>query len=208
MRHLDMMFRTIILILCISCCFSVLLPTDFPIKRFFNISESSNVEYSGGLVQYTCSGGGEKCCDCNSYCMRYKTCCIDKLWDKNNRVPIDTYLDIFANETRKYKDLTCESLLTLPKNSGHNSEKLLMVSTCLPTASRDDIAKCISSNNEISSPVFGIDKYLYKSSFCAICNFIHQFEIVNITAKCKGQKTNIFRPLITYYTSANNKTTS
>ena len=194
MRHLDMMFRTITLILYISCCLSVLLPTNFPIKRYFNISESSNIEYSGGLVQYTCSGEGDKCCDCNSDCMRYKTCCIDKLWDKNNPIPIDIYLDRFVNETRKYKDLTCESLLTLPKNSGHGSEKLLMVSTCLPTASRVDIAKCISKTSEVSSPVFGIDKYLYKSSSCAKCNSIHQFEIVNITADCKGPETNIYRP--------------
>ena len=194
MRHLDMMFRTITLILCISCCLSVLLPTTFPIKRFFNISETFNIEYPGGLVQYTCSGGGKKCCDCHSHCMRYKTCCIDKLWDRNNPIPIETYLDRFVNETRKYKDLTCETLLTLPKNSGHDSEKLLMVSTCLPTASRVDIAKCINSINEVTTPVYGIDKYLYKSSSCAKCNLIHQFDIVNITADCKGPETNIFRP--------------
>ena len=189
-----MMFRTITLILCISCCLSALLPTKFPIKMFFNLSEPSNIEYPGDLVQYTCSGGGEKCCDCNPDCMRYKTCCIDKLWDKNNPISIETYLDRFVNETRKYKDLTCESLLTLPKNSGHESEKLLMVSTCLPTASTVEIAKCINSINEITTPVFGIDKYLYKSSFCAKCNLIHKFEIVNITADCKGPETNIYRP--------------
>ena len=193
------MHRRFTIIYFICCCLSITLPIKFPIKNFFNITESSNKQFNGSLKQFICNGssnGRSKCCECDSNCMRYRTCCIDKLWDKSNPLPIETYLDTFLNETRKYKDFTCEPLLTLPKNSEHESEKLLMVSTCLPTASRDDIAKCINNINlssEVTIPVLGFDKYLYKSSFCAKCNFIHQFEIVNITANCKGPETNIFR---------------
>ena len=194
------MHRKFTIIYFICCCLSITLPIEFPIKNFFNITESSNKQFNGGLEQFTCNGssnGHAKCCQCDSDCMRYKTCCIDKLWDKNNPIPIETYLDRFEYETRKYKDLTCEPLLTLPKNSEHNSEKILMVSTCLPTASRADKAKCINNINlssELTIPVLGFDKYLYKSSSCAKCNRIHQFEIVNITANCKSQLTNIYRP--------------
>ena len=156
----------------------------------FNIK---NPEIS--LMQYSCDGRSfNRCCDCNPHCMRYKTCCIDKLWDKNNPILIETYLDRFVNETSKYKDLTCQKTLTLP--SGHSSENILMVSTCLPKAAKGDVTKCLNDiSGEFKVPVFGIDNYLYKNSFCAKCNFVNEFETVNITADCvSGPATAWFRP--------------
>ena len=173
-------------IVVIYCCLHATLSARFPIADLFNVSEPG--WYPGRLQQFLCNGYGQKCCDCHSGCMRYKTCCIDKLWNESNPIPIQTYLHMFINESKKYKDLTCETLLSLNKYSLHSSERLLMVSTCLPTAHKDDVANCTNRSGISVLPVFGTDKYLYKNSFCAQCNFVEQFETVNITAKCKRRK--------------------
>ena len=64
-----------------------------------------------------------------------------------------------------------------------------MVSTCLPAAYKEEVAHCTNNSDISLLPVFGNDNYLYKNSFCAKCNFVEQFETVNITAKCKRRKT-------------------
>ena len=173
-------------ILVIYCCLHATLSARFPVADIFNVSESG--WYPGGLQQFICKGYGEKCCDCHSGCMRYKTCCIDKFWNENKPIPIQKYLDTFVNESKKYKDVTCEALLLLNQYSLHKSEYIFMVSTCLPTADKDDIAHCSNQSGISVLPVFGNDNYLYKNSFCAKCNFVEQFETVNITAKCKRRK--------------------
>ena len=66
-------------ILVIYCCLHATLSARFPIADLFNVSEPG--WYPGCLQQFIRNGYGEKCCDCHSGCMIYKTCCIDKLWN-------------------------------------------------------------------------------------------------------------------------------
>ena len=37
-------------------------------------------------------------------------------------------------------------------------------------------------------PVFGSDQYIYKNSFCARCNFVKHYHLLNLTAKCTTQR--------------------
>ena len=180
-----MLWRISIILSCIAL-YSL---KKFPIKEFFNIQDNIttviNLEES-----YTCSGDIYRCCDCDYDCMRHKTCCIDKLWNETNPIPIQEYLDKFEKVANKYKDLTCEDVFPSVHAFGHTSERLLMVSSCLPNANIKDTLKCLyiyDESYESTTPVFGIDKYLYKNAFCSKCNFVEEYEIVNITANCKGR---------------------
>ena len=159
----------------------------FPIKEFFNIQDNVTT-YENLEKYYTCSGDIERCCDCDNDCMRYKTCCIDKLWDETNPIPIQEYLDKFEKVANKYKDLTCEYALPSVAMFRHTSERLLMVSSCLPNANINDTLKCLHSlddSYESTAPVFGIDNYFYINAFCARCNFVKEYEFVNITSECE-----------------------
>ena len=72
--------------------------------------------------------------------MKYKTCCIDRLWNSTRPVPFQEYLNLFMNAASQYKDTTCElAFPAIDKNVQNNtSENILMVSTCLKYASHLD----------------------------------------------------------------------
>ena len=87
----------------------------------------------------------------------------------------------------RYKDTNCEPVLLVLGQNGkdHTSEKTLMISTCLNKASYTDKEGCkqsIGVSYDSNLPLFGSDQYIYKNSFCARCNFVEEFELVNLTA--------------------------
>ena len=90
----------------------------------------------------------------------------------------------------RYKDTNCEPVLLVLGQNGkdHTSENTLMTSTCLNNASYTDKEGCrqsIGASYDSILPVFGSDQHIYKNSFCARCNFVEEFELVNLTAYCK-----------------------
>ena len=167
---------------------------EFPWKYIFN--HSSDLETIKG--NYLCSSKiryqSNKCCECTKECLKYKTSCIDILWNVERPVRAKEYLDLLINVTSIYKDTSCEPIfpVTIQNKLNHKSENILMVSECLNHASHIDREGCKqSSGASVDSimPVFGSDQYIYKNAFCARCNFIKHFFFVNLTAKCEVNKS-------------------
>ena len=155
----------------------------FPFRSLYDLPE----DYPVATFDFLCEGNlsNTGCCNCNESCMRFKTCCIDKLWDDKNPLPINEYLQLFINKTKEFKDTACKSVF--PPITG--SEKVLMVSSCTQGANEKDIEGCESPRDLSYAsivPVFDEEKYLYKNSFCARCNFVKSFQLVNLTADCNG----------------------
>ena len=155
----------------------------FPLRSLYDLPEDFPIATFDFLCEGNLSNKG--CCNCNENCMRFKTCCIDKLWDNKNPLPINEYLQLFLNKTKEFRDTACKSVF--PPIIA--SEKVLMVSSCTPGANKKDIEGCENPRDlsyESIVPVFDKEKYLYKNSFCARCNFIKSFQLVNLTADCSG----------------------
>ena len=170
--------------------------SKFPLIDIFHLSQDAKIP----TENYLCSTDiktrhkNDKCCKCTRDCMKYKTCCIDLLWNSTRPVPSQEYLKLFMNVTNQYKDTTCEiAFPVIDKNAQNNtSENILMVSTCLKHASPVDKKGCNQSigtsyKYESIMPVFGSDQYIYKNSFCARCNFVKNYQLLNLTAKCTTQ---------------------
>ena len=166
---------------------------EFPWKDIFN--HSSDLEAIKG--NYLCSSKSRyqsnKCCECTKECLKYKTCCIDILWDVERPVRSKEYLDLLINVTSIYKDTSCEPIfpVTIQNKLNQTSENILMVSECLNHASHIDKERCKKPSRasfDSIMPVFGSDQYIYKNAFCARCNFIKHFLFVNLTAKCEVNK--------------------
>ena len=165
--------------------------SKYPLKDIFNLSEDTEIaeeNYLCNLKNTKKMTNTFKCCECTKDCMRYKSCCIDILWNVDSPVPSQEYLDLLINMASRYKDTNCEPVLPiLDKNwRNHTSENIFMVATCLNHASYIDKEGCQQSTGtsyESIMSAFGSDQYIYKNTFCARCNFIEQFQLVNLTAK-------------------------
>ena len=165
----------------------------FPLKDVFHLPKNVNVEEQNYLCSIINNHKNHKCCECTRDCMKYKTCCIDILWNAETPISSLEYLSLFINVSSQYKDITCEPVLPIvDKNvQNHTSEKIFMVATCLHNASHIDKEGCeqsIGTSYDSIIPVFGTDQYIYKNSFCARCNFVKEFQLVNLTAYCKNTK--------------------
>ena len=165
----------------------------FPLKEIFNISEDVKIAEESYLCSIKSILNRKKCCECTKDCMKYKTCCIDRLWHAEKPVPTQEYLALLINITKQYKDTTCEPVFPVTdKNAqNHESEDILMISTCPKEANHINKEGCKNSfglSHESIIPVFGSDQYIYKNSFCARCNFIRHFELVNFTANCETRQ--------------------
>ena len=170
--------------------------SKFPLKDILHLSQDVEVTEENYLCSIDNKNGykNDKCCECTRDCMKYKTCCIDLLWNSTRPVPSQEYLDLFINATNQYKDTTCKPVFPVADQNEQNntSENILMVSTCLKHANNLDKERCKNSNGtsyESIMPVFGSDQYIYKNSFCASCNFVKQYQLLNLTAKCTIQGT-------------------
>ena len=151
---------------------------SFPLNELYDIPPSKYV-FSFGILCNS-SVADQSCCEYHDDCLRFKTCCIDKLWNSSNPIPVQEYLEVLVNQTSKFKDTTCE--IVFPLASG--SKTVRMVSTCIDDAEQADIDGCLNKKSlsyGYNIPVFGNDNYLYRNSFCARCNSI---ELVNLTANC------------------------
>lgn len=85
------------------------------------------------------------------------------------------------DETGSFKETVCQNVFPLVKNS----QRKYIVSTCFEDANQIDIEGCLNANSfsyEYTLLVFKNDTYLCRNSFCARCNLIKNFELVNLTA--------------------------
>ncbi|XP_057311653.1 uncharacterized protein LOC130649399 [Hydractinia symbiolongicarpus] len=159
----------------------------FPIRTFLNIPLSYKLPVGENFEQYLCRGRRTKCCDCSETCMQRKQCCIDKFWNETNPVPYNSYLDLFVQKSKHFKDYSCEPVLPYASSIGHTSEYRLMVKSCHQAFNGIEKIECISPSNSLQPnflPVLGSDGYVYSNSYCAICNFLKDFQVINITADC------------------------
>ena len=178
---------------------------NFPMNELYNVPSGLGIRAD----EQFCNGAtsNQNCCDCNDICLRFKTCCVDKLWNSSNPIPLQEYLEILVNKTSKYKDTTCESVFPLVPDS----QNMYMVSTCEDGANQADTEGCLNPkllSYEYTIPVFGNDSYLYKNSFCARCNLIETFAVVNLTARCKSSTINTFGPKIFFEGTTTTTTTT
>ena len=184
MNQQKLLFITILFV-------SSVISSKFPLKDILHFSQDVKVAEENYLCSIDIRNRykNEKCCECTRDCMKYKTCCIDFLWNSTAPIPSQEYLDLFINVTNQYKDTTCEPVFQNAQNN--TSENILMVSTCLKHANHQDKEGCknaIETSYESIMPVFGSDQYIYKNSFCARCNFVKHYQLLNLTAKCKTQR--------------------
>ena len=136
----------------------------------FNTSNPYNTE-EGEMQEYLCSSNSDmRQCSCSRDCMKDKGCCIDAFWDKKNPMQLESYIEMFLNESKKYKDLSCEYILPPVINKVDNMERIFMVKSCLY---EKNATRCLNETDttlEAMFPVFGEDNYLYRNRYCAECN--------------------------------------
>ena len=66
------------------------------LKDIFNLSEDIEIaeeNYLCNLKSTKIMTNTSKCCDCTKDCMKYKSCCIDILWNADSPVTAQEYLD-------------------------------------------------------------------------------------------------------------------
>ena len=133
-------------------------------------------------------------CNCDEDCMRFKSCCIDFLWNSKTKESMESYTERFMNETTKYPDLQCKPVaLGLP--SGYSAEMILMRSECPPEVLGDLKESCQAEKVSYDiRPVLGSDGFVYKNQYCAACNKVQSFETLTLKAKdCIRVDTNSTR---------------
>ena len=169
--------------------------SKFLLKDVLHLSQDAKVaeeNYLFSTDNRTIRYKNNKCYKCTRGCMKYKTCCIDFLWNSQKPVPPQEYFHLFINVTNQYKDTTCEPIFPVTDKNGNTGENILMVPTYLKQASHLDRERCKHSTETAYKsimPVFGSDQYFYKNSFCARCNFVKHYQLLNLTAKCKTEIT-------------------
>ncbi|XP_057300226.1 uncharacterized protein LOC130630668 [Hydractinia symbiolongicarpus] len=166
----------------------------FPMEEFFDYHFDS-----WGAHLHFCdfaAVGREICCDCSDDCMKYKTCCIDKLWDKKKNENLEMYLKLFLSKSQKYKNMSCEPALTV--NKTHAVKSYFMVKSCLPNTTGDDVERCLQPGFHIKDdiPVLGNDTYLYRNLHCAKCNLVFDYKFIDIKAKCENASNLMLRKTI------------
>jgi len=125
----------------------------------------------------------EEACNCDEDCMRFKSCCIDFLWNSTRDESVESYTERFLNEASRYPDLLCKPVaLGLP--SDYRVEKLLMRSECPVGVLGDVKISCEAEETYFDvQPVLGSDGFIYKNQNCAVCNKVQNFESLQLHAK-------------------------
>ena len=137
-----------------------------------------------------------RCCSCKNDCMVYHICCIDKLWNRQQSINLQTYIKSFIKTSSQYRDLECEEAFPFAVSHGHKSSSYFMVTTCGSGADEHDKNYCLTGNIlsfQSSLPVIGNDNYLYKNMYCAQCNFVREFQTVDVKVECGFSNINKYQ---------------
>ncbi|XP_047134152.1 uncharacterized protein LOC124812108 [Hydra vulgaris] len=154
----------------------------FPLKQY--MENISVINTSMFLCHH--HGSDLKLCNCDGTCFASKTCCIDKLWNNTNPLPLDIYLETLVNKSSSYKDMVCEKIISVPADSGHESSEILMVHSCQDGAETELVKLCLNSyefHYANNVPVKGSDNVMYRNAACARCNFAEPIAI-NLSFEC------------------------
>lgn len=76
--------------------------------------------------------------------------------------------------------LTCEKLIDSKR---FYSQRFFMVSTCSDWTNATVVKQCTKPDRKLP-PVRGSDYYLYKNSFCALCNSVSNYSSSNVKLRC------------------------
>lgn len=161
---------------------------SFPVWKFLHkISDSKHLIgiNSSSLTNELCKmHSSSTCCSCDlKVCMKFNTCCMDVLWDENQSISIDEYINNFIDASKHYKKQTCEKLIPGTPTM-YISYK--MVSTCSNSLTKIRSEKCTSVGSTLRSylPVIGQDGYLYRNAYCAECNDVVTYHAVDLAVEC------------------------
>nr|XP_047140840.1 uncharacterized protein LOC124815937 [Hydra vulgaris] len=174
------------------CVFQVMWNTFFAQKQhFFPLSQYMNISNIDNIDQFLCQKQSLsfKLCNCNENCFESRTCCIDKLWNNTNPIPLNAYLAMFVNKTKSFKDMVCEKVLEPAVKFTNKIEEVLMVHSCNNSAKTIHINKCIKNNtasNLGNVPVIGSDNTIYRNAACAFCNFVVPYP-VKFLFECRNE---------------------
>ena len=170
---------------------------EFPLKEFLETAVKRNLsdfdefdEFEAELKKsYLCSHKAKKCCSCKDTCFAIRDCCIDKLWDPLNPIPLPEYLMKFRTEVERHSKAHCKGVEPFVSMTRFNSIRgYFMIDNCpLSTEKSDFGSKCVndsSLSDRERVPVFVDGTVLYKNQYCALCNGVSFFKTVNLTVNC------------------------
>lgn len=169
----------------------------FPYMEFFGLKGEPSTHMKKMLdMYYLCSSSSKQTdmmqCECSHNCMKFNSCCMDALWESDRNETMEQYKTRLLLEAEKYAILQCNPILTgLPKAHGYSVESVLMRSTCQKSVEQSLVNNCETAiGRQAYRPVLGIDGYIYKNKYCAICNDNAEFRRMNISAKdCNEDRT-------------------
>ncbi|XP_066931289.1 uncharacterized protein [Clytia hemisphaerica] len=188
----------VILIAMATASYSNGVKTSFPYREFLGltkepllmIDEVSMLCHAAVKIRSPPGGFGnlfqppqnKKACSCKSTCMRFRSCCMDYLWNISNPEPVPKYTERFLQEVDKHPKLECQAVANnLP--STFTVEKILMRTECLSSATKDQKYKCRSSTSVTDvQPILGNDGLIYKNKHCAQCNQIQDYKKLDLSA--------------------------
>ncbi|XP_066934114.1 uncharacterized protein [Clytia hemisphaerica] len=170
--------------------------TEFPLEEFIQSAFTYPVNFTGDFMEiaketFLC---GSDCCDCEPDCFRKQSCCIDKLWNTSNPIPLSEYMKNFKKEVDKTLPLQCkffEPFGSLPIFKQMTIAKpdsrleYFLVNSCPPDSSY--ATECIKDESlpDIERlPVIDKRFYIFKNKYCAMCNNVESFVNLNLTVKC------------------------
>ena len=180
------------------CNIQATVSAEFPLQEFIQTAFKVPKNFTGSnflenaKLSFLCGSG---CCDCDEDCFRKRSCCIDKLWNASNPIPLSEYMTNFKKEVDKTLPLECHFLepfasLAIFKQmtiaSPDSRLEYLLVASC-PKGSIH-VSKCLSDQNlpDVERlPVIDEQFYIFKNKYCAMCNNVKTFVNLNLTVKCK-----------------------
>jgi len=168
--------------------------STFPAAQFFGLS-SNNPSDERSLDQYLCHAPSSpnKCCNCQGDCWKDRSCCIDVLWNDDEKLNLDQYLKKFHDKVDQYIIKTCEPVFSPAKRLRRISDKLFMITSCPLSARKLDRQYCLadSSQSDIPQlyvPVRDQSDLLYKNMFCARCNSVNKYSFIDLILSCEAKK--------------------
>ena len=166
-------------------------PNDFNIiNTTFPTGEEIDYFKKFHLCEYDEPG----CCSCDEDCMQTKSCCIDKLWNISNPIPLNKYLKDFRQTVEQSKTKACLPAIAYKSVFDFKSSYYNMINSCIDGFDTEISSKCFDDSTLEPLervPVFGSDGELYKNSYCARCNDIQNFHTANYTILCFQRSDNV-----------------
>ena len=162
---------------CYAFSFDLLTYNKFPFEKFFNLSFNASSWKQSFLCQQ--ESHDTKCCDCDNNCWLRRSCCIDKLWNGDNR-SLPKYLDEFTQKAKQYDNKQCRPLLG--DIDVLESDIVSMITRCNQKGSFKSCSHGDAAGIQI--PVIGSDGNVYQNEYCLRCNGIPKVDNFPVKLIC------------------------